>query len=589
MNGEIKNGSGNVVPTIKKMSAYTDPNAVHYKPDTKTEVQKEQARQNIGAADAKTQAAHGEQLTEHEKTITEHGEEVAEHDVRMTQMEARMNTFASLQDGSTTGDAEIADIRVGYDGKTYPTAGEAVRGQVGKLTEEIDAYNCTSLFVARDIDGKENAGIIWTCTDDIIEVSGTATGLAALNLYNESTKVPEGFTNGKRVNITFEKTGTNTNKLNIELYKYDVDGSLTLMKSVNGSQFYTVPSDFDGVGLLIRLRVENEATLDVRAKVRILSTLTNDQLYEEIHLTSTNDSTDRANEINRLLAVNGHVKLGVGVFYASAIVVPKGATLEGCGNLTQLIHDKESYTLIFASSESTIKNLRLIGSYESQPEQGAFLDMNEIGIYAGDGSTENLIIENCFISGFSWAGIMVKDTGTPVRSVLISNCDVKYCRIGLSIDNSEYACVTNCVFRDNFIGVQNYGGNNKFSCCGFDSNGWGFIVGGTNNNGHGSAVGCSFNHNDVNAIYMEKVYFGYIFSGCQVHDGCIRIDDKSKGTLFNGCNFGNKVILSKSGTHPAYCVGSTFSTDPKENAEYQNTDNSLRFINCFNFNTGEII
>ncbi len=137
MNGEIKNGSGNVVPTIKKMSAYTDPNAVHYKPDAKTEVQKEQARQNIGAADAKTQAAHAEQLAEHEKTIAEHGEEVAEHDVRMTQMEARMNTFASLSDGSTTGDAEIADIRVGYDGKTYPTAGEAVRAQVGRLSEEI--------------------------------------------------------------------------------------------------------------------------------------------------------------------------------------------------------------------------------------------------------------------------------------------------------------------------------------------------------------------------------------------------------------------------------------------------------------------
>lgn len=53
MNGEMKSGAGNVVPSLKKMSAYNDPHAVHYKWDSKTEEEKEQARFNIGAADAK--------------------------------------------------------------------------------------------------------------------------------------------------------------------------------------------------------------------------------------------------------------------------------------------------------------------------------------------------------------------------------------------------------------------------------------------------------------------------------------------------------------------------------------------------------
>lgn len=52
-------------------------------------------------------------------------------------LESRMNQFTSLKEGSTTGDAELQDIRVGADGKTYDTAGEAVRGQVSELKGDI--------------------------------------------------------------------------------------------------------------------------------------------------------------------------------------------------------------------------------------------------------------------------------------------------------------------------------------------------------------------------------------------------------------------------------------------------------------------
>ena len=52
---------------------------------------------------------------------------------------ARMDTFTQLPSGSTSGDAELIDIRVGADGVTYPTAGDAVRGQVSDLKDDLSA------------------------------------------------------------------------------------------------------------------------------------------------------------------------------------------------------------------------------------------------------------------------------------------------------------------------------------------------------------------------------------------------------------------------------------------------------------------
>ena len=50
---------------------------------------------------------------------------------------ARINQLNTLAEGSTTGDAELQDIRVGFDGVTYTNAGEAVRGQFGIVNNDL--------------------------------------------------------------------------------------------------------------------------------------------------------------------------------------------------------------------------------------------------------------------------------------------------------------------------------------------------------------------------------------------------------------------------------------------------------------------
>ena len=74
---------------------------------------------------------------------------------KITTLESRMDTFTRLSEGSTTGDAELKDIRVGANGVTYNNAGDAVRGQYSQLKEDLDHYK-TYIIKDKELNSTNN-------------------------------------------------------------------------------------------------------------------------------------------------------------------------------------------------------------------------------------------------------------------------------------------------------------------------------------------------------------------------------------------------------------------------------------------------
>lgn len=96
--------------------------------------------------------------------------QVAENTQDIATQTARIDNIVALPEGSTQGDAELMDIRVGADGVTYPSAGDAVRGQVTDLQNDLK-------YVAQD---NLVQGVL---EDHSISSTGYYTTATGFNLY----------------------------------------------------------------------------------------------------------------------------------------------------------------------------------------------------------------------------------------------------------------------------------------------------------------------------------------------------------------------------------------------------------------------
>lgn len=268
---------------------------------------------------------------------------------------------------------------------------------------------------------------------------------------------------------------------------------------------------------------------------------------------------DSLGAIQYMLNTTGYCHLSEGEFHISGgITIPENAELVGCGQATKIILDAEAGSTQFAvrlMPEATLKDINITcggSSYVISETPG-----NKIGVYytknSGDTTTyKPTRIENVVISNFDNSGLYCANTGTQTNGgLLMSDCYIHDCCYGINIiESTEYSHFTNITIANCYIGCQNNGGNNVFASCVFGGE-ISFLIddedGTRSNNGHGSCVGCAFNHSGINgisgrnngtAIQLLGVDNGFTFTGCNIWYGLIKVND-CKGVIFDGCLFGN--------------------------------------------------
>ena len=101
-------------------------------------------------------------------------------------LSARMSAFARLQEGSTTGDAELIDGRIGKDGTEYDTLGNAIRGQVRALAESVPAIDADLETAGDAADAKATGDALSSLNErlgdldervEALEAGGSGSGL----------------------------------------------------------------------------------------------------------------------------------------------------------------------------------------------------------------------------------------------------------------------------------------------------------------------------------------------------------------------------------------------------------------------------
>lgn len=528
-------------------------------------------------------------------------ETVAETANQINVLQSRVDNIIPNQT-QTEGNTELLDIRVGFNGKTYISAGDAVRNQISNVVNEISNYNSVeflSFLNKTDVTVQE---ITYTWNGDSCTISGSNTAISFTAMFLSKVSFPVGMKAG---NTYFLKYSATTVQFRVYYYESAEGSAIQLFNSFTDRTF-TIPST--ATGIQIRLHVPANSNVNETVSPKILNALTNEELTANLvtyKLNPSGNTTDRKADIEYMLNTSGLCYLGSGDFYVSGIDMPASSKIYGAGASTRIIllgnNTDEGYA-IKLSDNCYVESLTILGNVTNIPISSLTSTVvNRHGIlFKASYDTDQSTILRCFIrnvriANFTGGGIACINTGYSTWSCVgVTDCYIYRCTAGIYIPYwSEFHRFVSVHCTQCYYGAVNNGGNCTFVGCNFSSNIIGMIMDNSSdqspNNSHGSVIGCTFDHEDDNngiGIKIDGCQNGEVFSDCQLFYADIEVNN-AKGIQFNNFNIGgsgNAITITKGTGGGSVIFNGCMFKDDSYTIHVSSGYTACKFINCFTRN-----
>ena len=359
-----------------------------------------------------------ENVREYSDNIEEYTESLSDQIATNTQNIAvnssRIDTFTQLTNGSTTGDAELQDIRVGADGTVYATAGDAVRGQVSDLQDSIDLL----------IDGKYEYVIKWESGD-----LGNQGQEIDDPTYVRTDYIPCDILRDK----TYHLNGTNV----LYIFYYDASKHFISRTTTNTDGTFS-PSSFV-VYVRLETRAEHEGKVvfddlindtewkqeidEMSPKVKLLET-------DDIQLKSSVIGNEGSSEYTATLADNTTLMINSNISIKKNKVYHLHALIDENFNTVYFGHGEGQYSLYFKITNTTI-TFMTNGNEGSQFAHGLNLNTYiDVMLIVGERNTGTIILNT--LGGVFTRTVMTVSGYNGSVFVRPSNCSLSEVFIGFT-------------------------------------------------------------------------------------------------------------------------------------------------------------